>query len=300
MNNLLIATVAGLAGMFGWGFADFFAKKTIDKVGDMATLAWAHIYGVVLLASFVLTRALSEGKMTGLPSNSNEYLMLVFFGILQAFVYFFVYRGFGKGKLALLNPVFSSYSGIVVLLSVFIFKEVLGLATLAFLAIVFLGILLINIDDASFALKKLRLLKIAGMGDILSAVALASIWTVLWGRFVSGKDWLLYAALMYLFMTITILVLCRVQKINLNVLDSLTWKYFFLIGASEVGAYVGVSYGYSLTSHLSIVAVLSAAFSVPTVFLAHLFLKERITIFQVFGAALVIIGVALVSLVHFA
>ena len=28
-------------GMFGWGLADFFAKKTIDKIGDIQTLAWA-------------------------------------------------------------------------------------------------------------------------------------------------------------------------------------------------------------------------------------------------------------------
>jgi hypothetical protein len=45
MNNaILIATVAGLCGMLGWGVGDFFAKKTIDIVGDMATLAWAHVH----------------------------------------------------------------------------------------------------------------------------------------------------------------------------------------------------------------------------------------------------------------
>jgi len=31
-TELLIAIIAGLGGMFGWGLADFFAKKTIDSI----------------------------------------------------------------------------------------------------------------------------------------------------------------------------------------------------------------------------------------------------------------------------
>jgi hypothetical protein len=44
-NSLTAALVAGLGGMLGWGFADFFAKKTIDKIGDLPSLVWAHLFG---------------------------------------------------------------------------------------------------------------------------------------------------------------------------------------------------------------------------------------------------------------
>lgn len=297
MNSLWLAILAGLAGMFGWGLADFFAKKTIDKVGDMATLTWAHVYGVLILFSFVLGRTLANGSLTGLPEGIKEVGLLAFFGALQAAVYFYVYRAFGKGQLALLNPVFSSYSGIVVLISVFIFGEIVGSATLAVLALIFLGIMLINLDKESLAVRRFKFLRIPGMKDILTAVSLASIWTILWGRFVAGKDWLVYAAIMYLFMSITILLISLVKRVNLKILEKKIWKYFLLIGFAEVIAYVGVSLGYSLTTHLSIVAVLSAAFSVPTVVLAHIFLKERVTKLQIMGTSLVIIGVVLVSLV---
>src|SRR5688572_3907884 len=107
-NTLYIAIIAGLAGMFGWGLADFFAKKTIDKVGDMATLAWAHVYGVVILAGLVLARAVSDETIPQSNLDTKEIGLLVFFGLLQATVYALVYRAFGKGKLAILNPVFSS------------------------------------------------------------------------------------------------------------------------------------------------------------------------------------------------
>ena len=46
-NELLIALVAGFGGMFGWGLADFFAKKTIDELGDVMTLAWAGGFGTI-------------------------------------------------------------------------------------------------------------------------------------------------------------------------------------------------------------------------------------------------------------
>lgn len=296
-RTLLVAVLAGLSGMLGWGFADFFAKKTIDKVGDMATLAWAHIYGVTLIGSIVLARTFSEGRVRGLPNDIPEMGKIAFFGALQALVYLFVYRGFGKGKLALLNPVFSSYSGFVVLASVLFFGEVMGAWQLAVLAVVFIGIISISLDHESFKLRKLRLTKIAGLGDILSAVTLAALWTVLWGHFVSGKDWLMYAALMYAYMSLTVLFLCWIQRVKLNVLDAKTLPYFMLIGITEVAAYIGISIGYSLTIHTSVVAVLSAAFSVPTLILAHVFLKEHITKLQLVGVVLVIVGVTALPLV---
>lgn len=295
-SEILIAIAAGLAGMLGWGFADFFAKKTIDKVGDLVTLAWAHIYGVVLVVSLVYARSVADKQPIHLPVKLSEIGLLAVFGALQALVYYYAYKAFGKGKLAILNPVFSSYSGIVVLLSVFVFKEVLATAQVYSLLVVFLGIVIMNLDQDSFKLKKLRLAKLAGMKEILIAVGLAALWTVLWGNFVSGKDWLVYAAIMYVFMSLTILLICIGQRAKLNALNSYTWKYFFLIGFAEVIAYVGVSSGYSLSSHTSIVAVLSAAFSLPTFILAYVFLKERVNKFQVSGAFLVVTGVVLVTI----
>lgn len=296
-NSLILAVLAGLTGMLGWGLADFFAKKTIDVVGDMATLTWAHIYGTLFVGSILLGLTLAGGTQSHLPKNSHELAIIAFFGVLQAVVYILVYRAFGKGKLALLNPVFSSYSGLVVVMSVLIFGELITGWQFVCLAIIFMGVISISLDSESLKLRKLKLARIPGMRDILAATILASLWTVLWGHFVSGKDWLVYAAIMYAFMTLTVIVVSLVQRVKLNVVNGKTWKYFFLIGASEVIAYAGVSLGYSQTSRTSIVAVLSAAFSVPTVILAYLFLKERVTKFQVLGIAFVITGVVLISMV---
>lgn len=295
-NELYIAIFAGILGLMGWGLADFFAKMTIDKVGDMATLTWAHFFGLGLLTILVGTKFLL-GEEVILPTSGSEIITLLFFGALQAFVYFFVYRAFGKGQLAILNPIFSSYSGIVVIISIFVFGEVIGLPLLAVIGLIFVGVIAISLEQESLKIKKLKIAKIPGLPDIVTAAALAAIWTILWSQFVLGKDWLVYAAIMYFWMSVVIVIIGKIQKINLRVSDSTIWKYFCFIGLAEVVAYVGVSYGYSLSSNTSVVAVISGAFSVPTLILARIFLKDKLNKIQTVGAALIIAGIVLIVLV---
>ena len=294
-NAIYTAVLAGLAGMFGWGGGDFFAKKTIDKVGDMATLSWAHIFGTGLLALLVVYEWITGLHKVVFPHKVSDVAVLAFFGALQAFVYFFAYRAFAKGKLSVINPLFSSYSGIVVVLSLLVFGEAIREWQLVVLAVVFLGIMTASVDEESFAVRKLKLTKLPGISEVLVAAGLAALWTVLWGHFVAGRDWLSYAAVMYFFMTVTVLLISKVQNISLKITDSSIWKYFLYIGVGEVVAYVGISIGYSLTSHVSIVAVLSAAFSVPTLVLAYLFLGERVNVFQKVGVGLVVAGSILLA-----
>jgi drug/metabolite transporter (DMT)-like permease len=298
-NTILIATIAGLCGMLGWGFGDFFAKKTIDVIGDMATLAWAHMVGVALLVWLSIAHYTSQSGSHAvlLPHHAKDVLAILFFGALQAMVYFFVYRAFAVGKLSLLNPVFSTYSGLVVLLSVFIFGESLHLSQWLLIGLTFAGVLLMSLERDSASLRKLSFAKMHGMTDIVIATVLAAVWTLLWARFVAHRDWLIYATLMYTAMLATILVICLVQKVDLTIKDRAIYKYVAFIGIGEVVAYAGISRGYSLTTHTSIVAVLSAAFSVPTLLLARVFLKERINAQQLAGVTMVIIAGAALAFI---
>jgi drug/metabolite transporter (DMT)-like permease len=293
-STILIATIAGLCGMLGWGIGDFFAKKTIDIVGDMATLAWAHLLGLTLFVCICLSKLAFGGTVT-LPHQPLQLVSLAFFGCLQAFVYFFVYRAFAVGKVSLLNPVFSSYAGLVVLLSIVVFGEAIHASQLLLVIAAFGGVLLMSVEPGSSALKKFNFGKMKGMRDIVVAALLAAVWTLFWARFVAGKDWLIYATIMYAFMSLTVFIICFVQKISLRISDRGLWKYFLFIGIGEVTAYAGISRGYSLTSHISVVAVLSAAFSIPTVLLARVFLHERINRPQVAGIVVVIVSGAVLA-----
>lgn len=109
--------------MLGWGFADYFAKKTIDQIGDIVSLVWAHVFGTCGFLVLALATAALRAGSVAVPSDPSTWALLALFGILQAAVYLLVYIGFGKGQLALLNPIFASFSGITAVVSIAAFGE---------------------------------------------------------------------------------------------------------------------------------------------------------------------------------
>jgi drug/metabolite transporter (DMT)-like permease len=293
-NSLTAALVAGLGGMLGWGFADFFAKKTIDKIGDLPSLVWAHLFGTGFFVIIALFIFLVTGNSIPMPDKPSIWLGLAFFGCLQMIVYWLVYRGFSKGQLAVLNPIFASYSGVVALISVLFLSEALTGSIALGLVLVFGGILLMNTDLQGFKTKSVSLLP--GVKEVGTAAILAAIWTLLWDKFIHGQDYLEYALFMYFFMSLAALVAAKSQRTKLLPIDRGLWKFLALIGLGETIAYLSISYGFSQTTHTSVVALISGSFAVPTVILAHIFLKERITRLQELSVLVIIAGVAIISL----
>jgi len=294
--EFLVAVLAGLGGMFGWGLADFFAKKTIDEIGDVVSLVLAHLFGATAFALLVIGSLAVGSSQFQLPRGLFTWAGLAFFGALQAAVYLLVYRGFGKGQLALLNPVFASFSGLTALLSIVFFGEVVVGRLALGLVVVFAGVLLINVDVGALRERRLGFVSVPGFPEIAIATLLAAVWTILWDQFVSGKDWLSCAAFMYLFMTIVLVAAAVLQRLRLRVTRPSVWLWLALIGLCETGAYAAISWGYASSPHTSVVALLSGAFSLPTIVLARLFLRERTTWLQTLASIGIVAGIVLISL----
>jgi drug/metabolite transporter (DMT)-like permease len=296
-DGYLIAILAGLGGMLGWGLADFFAKKTIDEVGDTVSLVWAHIFGTLVLLVFALYQAIGSEQRFILPNSLNAWMLLAFFGALQALVYILVYQGFGKGQVAVLSPIFASFSGLTALFSILVFKEVVTGDMFFFLFGIFIGVILLSTDFSALRERRFNFFHAAGSKEILLATLFAALWTLFWDRVVGGRDWVSYTLFMYVFMTVVLLIYAKWKKISLKITKSHVWKFLVLIGFCEVVAYLAISLGYSATQHTSVVALLSGAFSLPVIILARIFLKERVTKMQTLGSIIVIMGIVLLSLV---
>lgn len=294
-NELIVATMAGLGGMLGWGLADFFAKKTIDDIGDIVTLAWAHVFGSAALAISFGYDFLVLNKFPDMNYGLKTWSLLVFFGVVQAVIYLLLYNSFRKGYVSVLAPIFSSFSGFTAALSIIILGEIVTGHVLFGLLALFAGILLINMDSDALKARRIGFVNIPGLKEVLAATAFAVIWTLLWDQFVGNKDWLLYTLFMYLFMTIAILVYAKISSIKLLGVKKAAWKYLFVIGVFEIVAYLSISWGYSSTSMTSVVALLSGAFSLPTIFLARIFLQERLSFTQLVGGLVVIVGIMFLS-----
>lgn len=293
-NDLTVAVLAGLGGMIGWGAADFFAKVAVDRIGPIKSLVWAHACGAVAFIVVALGQALVIGRTVHQPSSAGSWLGLAGFGILQMVVYWLVYEAFEKGQLAVLNPIFASFTGLVALASVVFFGETLHSGLAIALVVTFIGIILLNLDVQG--LKNRQLNVVPGLKEILAATLLAAIWTLGWDKFVGGHDSLAYAMWMYIFMSLAALALARFMKVKLGNVPQSLRKYLLLMGLGETLAYLTISWGYEATSLTSIVALVSGAFSLPTIVLAYAFLKERVTRLQVIAITAILVGVVMVSL----
>ncbi|MBX4187697.1 MAG: DMT family transporter [Candidatus Doudnabacteria bacterium] len=296
-QELVVAVFAGLCGMLGWGLADFFAKITIDRIGDTVSLAWGHVFGTLALFVLLIVQSFVFERPLNFELSSNQYVLLIVFGVAQAIVYLFVYRGFGKGQIAVLNPLFACFSGLTALLSIVIFKEVVSGYVLIGLFLLFLGILFISTDWQAFKNKKFSIAHVPGFKEVGFATIMAAFWTLYWDKFLGGQDWLVYTFLMYSFMTLAILLAAKMQGVTLVNINPTAWKFLVLIGFFEVLAYLGISLGYSVTTNTSIVALLSGAFSLPTIIFARLFLKEKITPLQTIGSLVIVAGIMIISII---
>jgi drug/metabolite transporter (DMT)-like permease len=295
-NELLTAILAGLGGMLGWGVGDFFVKKTVDHLGAIRSLVWAHIFGTIIFILAAAAQILIFNNSVPLPAGW-AWAGLVFFGSLQMLVYWLVYEGFGKGQVAVLSPVFASFPGIVAIVSFLAFGEQLTPLKALSLVLIFGGVILLNVDLSSLKQKKSKRFNVlAGFKEVFIAALLAAIWTILWDRFIGGKDALSYAMFMYIFMTIAACLLAMTTKSKLKGVMPSIWKFLVLIGLCEAIAYLTISWGYSSTSLTSVVALVSGAFSLPTIVLAKIYLKEEITRTQVVAIALTICGIGLIAL----
>ena len=211
-------------------------------------------------------------------------------------VYWLVYEGFGKGQVSVLNPVFASFTGLVAIISIVFFREQVSVSRFVAIAVIFCGVMMISMDLTALRSGKIKLDHVPGLKEIGLAALLAAIWTLSWDKFVGGQDSLSVTLFMYGFMTVAAYLLARVKVVKLSLVKSDLWKFLVLIGLGEVIAYLGITWGYASTSLTSVVAVISGAFSLPTIILARVFLKEKVVAVQTVGSLVIIAGIIILSL----
>lgn len=291
-NELLFAVVGGLGAMLGWGISDFFAKKTVDKIGDTVALFWMQTLGLIPLFIFFLFNF----NFSGFTFNQIPWVILL--GAIDVAGYLMFYKALERGKVSIVSPIVASYAAFAVLISALVFGEQLSKSILLVLGMVFVGILLTSIDfdeirkdgfDWSDSVK--------GVPEAILAVVFFSVWFPFWDNFVSGGNWLVLVILLRMVMSFMLLGITKVSKLSIKVKSKEVVKWLMIIGLLDAVAYLTLTWGYGVTSYTSIISMLSATFSLPTLVLARVFLKEKLKLSQWGGIALILLGLTLLGIV---
>lgn len=226
--------------------------------------------------------------------NSKDYLWLVFFGFVGYYLAsYFDFVGLTYIKASLERIILFLYPTIVILLNKVFLKQVITKIQAFAIGLTYLGIVIAFSDEVSISGPETYL---GGFYILLSAITYAS--------YLVGSGWLIPKFGVMKFTAYAMIVSCACVFIHYSIISeinlfSFSWEVYMLgfliaIFATVIPSFlVSASIKMISSSNFAIVAGIGP---ISTIILAAIFLNERLTLFQLFGALIVIIGILFVSL----
>lgn len=274
-----------------WGTAIFLAALASRRLGNVLTLFWMQLFGLAAASVFFLTNFRSFA-LVAIPRNVPTLMAIA---ILQVVAYLAFYKGVEKAQVSLVSPIGSAWGLATAVLGVIFFKEVLSFGQASAIVLIVIGIILLsfNIRDL-VGLRKVSIF----IGVKEGLVAMLGWGVSLFLIVPVSKDlgWFLPAFIFRLAMLVilwTYIFLSRKPLIP-QVTKLPTLLLLLLIGIFDVGGFFSYSLGV-VKSNSSIVAPISSAFTLVTVLLARIFLKERLEMSKIVGISAIISGLILIS-----
>lgn len=289
MDKTLISILAGLGGMFGWGTSDFFANLSSDKIGHLKTFLWSQLAGlmfVVLLIPFF---------RINIDMSFSMFFIVLFSSLFYAAGYLLFYKAFEIGNVSIVATTVNLNVVLAMIIAVIFKGQSLTSFQFFAVALVMIGVTLvaINFED----LKNKKIMISAGIKEVLFAsVFFAVFWNL--SEYISEQiGW--FPTTLYIkigaILSLLLFSLFTHKKIHLGKVSNKIKLIVVLIGLLESVAVASVNYGLEF-GDLILVSPISSALSIVTIFMAVIFLKEKISKIQFVGIATTIVGIILTAL----
>ncbi|MCD6367952.1 MAG: DMT family transporter [Candidatus Aenigmarchaeota archaeon] len=286
--EISLGILFGLMAMIGWGLADFFAKKTVEKIGDFKTLLWTQIIGLAVLTAFYFPFG------HGFIYRFIDIMTFVIIGLSGSSAYLLFYRALKKGQVSVLSPIQASWVIVTIIISLIFLKESLNFLQSIAIIIIVVGILLV-----SFKYKDLKKFKLdnllPGVSEDLISMGIWGVNFAIIGFLVSKFNWFVPMFFLRVFMVLSLLSFSGVKRMNITFGKREVIPWLILIGLCDAMAFIGFGLGTS-TTYISIVSPVAASFPLVTIILARIFLGEKLDINQKIGVIGILIGLIILSL----
>jgi drug/metabolite transporter (DMT)-like permease len=210
-----------------------------------------------------------------------------------------LYRAFEVGVLSLVSPIASSYAIVTVILA-FLSGEVLTAIQNLAIVFVLLGVIVCSIPASrTTGLLKQRLRWHDGslQGIIMALIAALGYGTTFWllGFLVTPALGSLTPIWLIRIMTPCILfVFAPLMKQSLKFPSISLWWTLIAVGFFDTLAYIAYNTGV-LQGEISLVTIFASLYSVVTIILAWIFLRERLHRHQWLGIVVIFLGIFLVN-----
>ena len=292
VKKFLLGVSLGILGVILFSSKAVMVKLAYNYEVDAITMLLLRM--LFSFPFYVVIAYLHRNGAQEIKTTRKDYLWLVFFGLVGYYLAsLFDFVGLTYIKASLERIILFVYPTIVILLNRLFLKQPITKTQIIAIFLSYLGILIAFSEEVAIAGNEVY---IGGFFVLLSAITYAS--------YLAGSGWLIPKFGVVKFTTYAILVSCcsvflHYSFTNEIALFNLPWQVYglgFLIAvfATVIPSFL-VSYSIKIISSSNF-AIVSGIGPISTIVLAAIFLNETLTLFQLFGALLVITGIVIASL----
>ena len=268
----------GLAfvAMLCWGFGDFLIQKSTRKLGDWETLFVISLFGVLVLLPFVWKNI--PGVLMGSLGNILILSAASVIILLAALIDFEALR---KGKLAIVEPIWSLEVPVAALLAYFLLDERISLFQIIFIVALLVCLMMVSFREKSFS-KSLLVEKGALLAVLGALIMGCSNFLMGWGGRVTDPLFVNFFTNVFLTLA-TLLFLIVTGRMN-RVWGDIKHGYGYLLPMALFDNIAWIAYVFAMNlSSIAVVTALSESYIIITVLLGLFINKEKIQKHQKVG-----------------
>jgi len=273
-----LGIIFAFCAMLFWGVGDFMIQKNVRKEGNVASLLFIGIIGLVGLLPFVWK------DISSLAYLPNLFLIILL-GVLTFFAAMLDFEALKQGKISIVEVALEIELPIVIFLAIIFYKETLTLFQWLAVSLIFIGIILISIKKVHLRnpikfLEKGVLIGLVGsvfMGsvDFLTAASARTISPLMavWGP-------------AFVYSVLCLIVLWKRRGFGDLKKYALKFKYIILLmGIFDTLAWVTYALATS-SSEIGIITAITESYPAICIFLGVWINKEKVNWHQYLGAGL--------------
>lgn len=282
-----LALILAFITFFGWGTGDLFTIVAVRKIGANLTTFW------IFLFSFLLSLIVLPFVPHDFSSITWQLLFLnIFFGIIFISGNVLVTEAFRISSAPIIGIIIPSFPVLVLILSTLIFHDKMTAFQLISIVLVIFGVILCGIN-----FKEIKTKKLFDKGVVLALIGISffALFFTFSRILINAYGWYLPTFIATACFPLILLFLKR-QKEKLMIpkqkkILAATFIVALLIRSGDFA----FNYGLSLPNASGIVAPIANSAPILFVIASYLIFKDKVTIQQVVGIIITLVGIVLLT-----
>lgn len=283
----------GLTAALCWGSADFLAQRATKQIGTIRTLFFLQCTGATLI--FVLLAATGQLGIVTHPGHWQDWGWAIVAAILNVLSSIALYRALQIGIVSIVSPITATYAAVIVIIA-FLTGERLSHMREVGIILTLAGVVLTAFHRSQqHTTVSPRHARTGIMLAIIASIGYGICFWLLAVRVTPTLGTLLPVLTVRVVSALALIGIAVPAGQALQLPPRATLWTVIALGLIDTSAYVANMIAYQIDA-VAVVSVMASLYSVVTVALAFVFLRERLQWHQWMGIGIVFMGIALVSL----